>query len=323
MTNYFSRSRPSNASEMAAGNVHAAAVSEERVSEVGKTLMDTELPLASRYRALFLLRNVATDRCVEILASCLNDPSALLKHDIAYCMGQTRNSTAIPHLAQVLKDTKQEAMVRHEAGEALGAIGDEEALQHLEPYLNDPEQVIRETVQLAVQRIKYVNNKASGDAILTTDSPYDSVDPTPISDETDVTKLAQFLVDTDKSMWDRYRAMFALRNINTDESIFALAQGLYCEDSALFRHEIAYVLGQVQNAVSFDALRDRLVKVDENCMVRHECAEALGAIASPECAKLLHEYAKDSEAVVADSCQVALDMAAYEQSGDFQYAGAH
>lgn len=30
-------------------------------------------------------------------------------------------------------------------------------------------------------------------------------------------------------------------------------------------------------------------------MVRHECAEALGAIATPECQKLLEEYAKDQE----------------------------
>lgn len=87
--------------------------------------------------------------------------------------------------------------------------------------------------------------------------------------------------------------MFKLRNINTDESIKALAQGtrftekvisnfyakkrsiekfekkismslgLYCEDSALFRHEIAYVLGQVQSPVAIKELKDRLLLEEE------------------------------------------------------------
>lgn len=74
--------------------------------------------------------------------------------------------------------------------------------------------------------------------------------------------------------------MFALRNLNTNESIKALAQGrislfflnvlgLYCEDSALFRHEIAYVLGQIQSPLVIKELADCLRKKDENCMVRH------------------------------------------------------
>ena len=52
------------------------------------------------------------------------------------------------------------------------------------------------------------------------------------------------LLDEDVPLFDRYRAMFSLRNIGDDESILALAAGLQCS-SALFRHEIAFVLGQV------------------------------------------------------------------------------
>lgn len=63
----------------------------------------------------------------------------------------------------------------------------------------------------------------------------------------------------------------------------------------MFRHEVAYVLGQVQSPVAIPELRSRLCKADENCMVRHECAEALGAIGTDECDELLKEYAKDSD----------------------------
>ena len=55
-------------------------------------------------------------------------------------------------------------------------------------------------------------------------------------------------------------------------------------------------------------------------MVRHEAAEALGAIADKGCISLLQAYSKDAQPVVADSCKVALDMLAHEHSGAFQYA---
>ena len=58
----------------------------------------------------------------------------------------------------------------------------------------------------------------------------------------------------------------------------------------------------------------------ENVMVRHEAAEALGAIADKGCISLLQAYSKDVQPVVADSCKVALDMLAHEHSGAFQYA---
>lgn len=56
-------------------------------------------------------------------------------------------------------------------------------------------------------------------------------------------------------------------------------------------------------------------------MVRHEAAEALGAIADPESVELLRAYAKDSDLIVADSCLVALDMLEYQSSGEFDYTG--
>ncbi|VDN27681.1 unnamed protein product [Cylicostephanus goldi] len=157
-------------------------------------------------------------------------------------------------------------------------------------------------------------------------------DPTAAASSDDVEELGAILVDPKKPLWDRYAAMFKLRNINTDASIKALAQGLYCEDSALFRHEVAYVLGQAQSPVAIKELKDRLTLLSENHMVRHECAEALGAIATNECTAILQEYLKDKEVIVSplfvdvlmrvvrESCEVALDMADYENSDELQYA---
>lgn len=58
----------------------------------------------------------------------------------------------------------------------------------------------------------------------------------------------------------------------------------------------------------------------EHCMVRHEAAEALGAVADAKSVSLLRQYAADPEPIVAHSCVVALDMLEHEQSGAFEYA---
>ena len=66
--------------------------------------------------------------------------------------------------------------------------------------------------------------------------------------------------------------MFSLRNLNSDDAAMALVSGLQ-DNSALFRHEIAYVLGQMQRPVTATALIAVLERKDEHRMVRHEAAE--------------------------------------------------
>ena len=52
-------------------------------------------------------------------------------------------------------------------------------------------------------------------------------------------------------------------------------------------------------------------------MVRHEAAEALGAIGGEEVETLLSKYQDDEEIVVKESCDVALDAIEYwSSSGD-------
>lgn len=97
--------------------------------------------------------------------------------------------------------------------------------------------------------------------------------------------------------------------------ILGLAYG-----SALFKHEIAFVLGQLQSPLSVPYLKASLMDETQNDMVRHECAEALGAIATEDCLNILRQYLTDQRVVVRESCEVALDMCDYENSPDFQYA---
>ena len=75
----------------------------------------------------------------------------------------------------------------------------------------------------------------------------------------------------------------------------------------------------------FQELTSRLRDNQESPMVRHECAEALGSIAAPglDVEQELGRYlSRDTPDVVRESCEIALDMADYNNSEEFQYANA-
>ena len=76
----------------------------------------------------------------------------------------------------------------------------------------------------------------------------------------------------------------------------------------------------MQHEAAVEHLQQNLSDTKENYMVRHECAEALGSIATDKSMELLQKYLSDKERVVRESCEVALDMCEYERSGQLQYA---
>jgi deoxyhypusine monooxygenase len=90
----------------------------------------------------------------------------------------------------------------------------------------------------------------------------------------------------------------------------ALCTG-FGDKSKLFRHEIAYVLGQMMEPATVPALFKVLQNESEHKMVRHEAAEALGAIGTEEAEMMLEKYKEDEQTVVRESCEVALDVIDY------------
>lgn len=90
--------------------------SDESINSIGTVLADIKLPMKERFRALFTLKNLGGNLAIENISKCFSDDSCLLKHELAYCLGQMRDEYAIPYLIEVLKDVNQEPMVRHEAG---------------------------------------------------------------------------------------------------------------------------------------------------------------------------------------------------------------
>ena len=136
---------------------------------------------------------------------------------------------------------------------------------------------------------------------------FDSVDPAPPSEDKNIENLRITLNDSKQKMFQRMRALFALRSIGGIESVEALAAA-FDSKSALLKHEVAYVMGQMQDPHAVPFLIDRLEDVDEDLMVRHEAAEALGAIGDRSALSILEKFVNDPEPVISESCGVALDL---------------
>ncbi|KAJ2377242.1 deoxyhypusine hydroxylase [Coemansia sp. RSA 2607] len=286
---------------------------------------DGNVPLPQRYRALFSLKGLNDDAAVQIIGEALSNEAdtELFKHEVAYCLGQMCNKAAIPALVKAMADASLHDMVRHEAAESLGAISDPSVVPELEKYVNDACKPLAETCVIALEKIKYDHSKeVQSEDPRPQDSIYSSVDPAPATTKTkSVDELKATLCNPEAGLWKRYRAMFALREIGTEEAVLALAEGMETDKtSALFRHEIGFIFGEMQHPASVPALARVLANTEEESMVRHEAAEALGSVAVPEVKEILAMYVNDPEAVVRDSCIVALDMFDHEASGEFQYA---
>ncbi|KKY16612.1 putative deoxyhypusine hydroxylase [Phaeomoniella chlamydospora] len=330
------------------------------VAALRKVLVSENVALASRFRALFSLKHLASQHpptsrtfpAIDAIAAAFTSPSALLKHELAYCLGQTKHDAAIPYLRSVLEDREEDAMCRHEAAEALGALGDVGSVELL-AFMRDDESeptVVRETCDIALDRIQWENSKerraeklkaryethclpeiAKGTMKLTLFSDFASIDPAPPmpleSAPQSIESLRSTLLDASLPLFKRYRAMFALRDLASPPdlptaipAVQALSAG-FTDSSALFRHEIAFVFGQLSHPASIPSLVTVLSNLQEASMVRHEAAEALGSLGGEAGVEdTLKTFINDPEQVVRESVIVALDMAEYERKGEMEYA---
>lgn len=304
------------------------------LNELKSTLLDETQPIAKRTRTIFLLKQIDSNEAIDILVQGLTSPSVLLAHEIAYVLGQLNNKYCIPQLVNTAQNKSLDSIVRHESIEALGNIGDESTIDILNKFIHDRSECseVIDTAKISIDKINYnIYYRANAFKLAQQQSQstiplskYSSVDPAPpYTDINDTHELQLILCNRELSLFERYRAMFTLRNIGDDAAVSALVCGFDSEPittgSSVFRHEIAYVLGQLASPVAQHALVDVLSRTDEHSMTRHEAAEALGAISgdghnSDVIDNILQQYSNDSDTVVKESCYVALDISEYWRS---------
>ena len=302
-----------------------------KLEKLRECIINVSNPISKRTHAAFILRTIGSIDAALIIAEALQNrkDSSLMRHELAYILGQMQHRETCPILSNILQQEDEDDLVRHECAEAIGAIGDEAYISVLEKYCNHEIVEISETCQIAVALLQW--RKSTEGSNIDEKQPqqarkYLSIDPAPplfegsdstSQDQSDVSILGKKLVDPQLSLFERYRVMFSLRNWNNDEAALVLVQGLK-DSSALFRHEIAYVLGQMQREISIEGLENVLANKVEHRMVRHEAAEAIGAIGGEKAYEILEKFQNDGERVVEESCFVALDTMEYWETSDFK-----
>ena len=113
-----------------------------------------------------------------------------------------------------------------------------------------------------------------------------------------------------ESLFERYRALFTLRELNTKESMIGICQNLLPEHmdkcGALLKHEVAYVLAQMEdhNEHSVSFLLGSVLNDDEAPIVRHEALIVVGEMIDDQ--KMLEHLTQHNDEIVAESAQVAV-----------------
>lgn len=346
-----------------------------RVLDVGKDmkwedivtiLTTTKESIPIRYRALTLAYEKAPSKSalVDTLTKALDvqTVSMLLRHEIAYFLGQVGNERALGILRKLLNDEAEEDIVRHEAAEAIWAVcclsgGKHEALDDVVKFVDHKNEPLAHTCKLVKAGIEWELDESSSEEedadtakekedTKTVPSPkkvalpicacqskleeksdhsngvYHTFDPAgSIPDATPkmIPQLGRTLRDQSKNLMVRYRAMFTLRNLGGSKAVSELCRALENDtSSAIMRHEIAFVLGQMASTCdksheSIPCLINILARPNEHGMVRHEAALALGCLgtwnieAYRSSRRALERYAKDTDPLVAESCECALD----------------
>lgn len=138
-----------------------AIATSSQLASLKDTLLNTsgKTPLHTRFRALFTLKSLGSSspEAIDIISRAFYSPTAgaLLKHELAYCLGQIKDPLALPTLEKVLDDGEEDPMVRHEAAEAMGAISSGASIEVLRKHLGDKERAVRETCEIAIAKIEW------------------------------------------------------------------------------------------------------------------------------------------------------------------------
>lgn len=305
------------------------------VNVLKERLLNDSNDIRNRMDALFTLRTIGNLESVLALEEVLikEKSSDLIRHEICYCFGQmTTTDENMREIEQFLNKEvfdnprKYASIVLHEAAEALGNISSDNNLILLQRFLNYEDDIIKETCEISVENLNWMKSTKNGETegLDKVKLIYHTNDPSPPFNYkndpkySNIENIKKIMHDENDTLFNRYRALFTLREFNNEEAVEILCE---CYDkkhskkfSPLFKHEVSFILGQMcQKAKkALSQLEIVLQDEEEDPIVRHETALTLGEIT--ESKDLLLKYCQHNNQLLRESCEIALDFVDYWNS---------
>lgn len=253
----------------------------ENVEHWQEVLANPESTVFQRYNCLGMLRTIGTEpaaKALELTYPTLGT-SELLRHDVMYCMGQMRQPNSLQFLLAHLQDDQELPIVRHEACEALSNFFDikDQILQHFDTELLKPNlpQILKSTLIVAKEKmISFSEESNFGKKYLGTIEPAEPFTLTEIknlmtkflgisenAEELSIPgkfwELVEKLVlmDLEKfGEYNKHRLAYFFRDqvdeLTDKNKPIEMLELLICGKNrdvttALLRHEVAFIFGQV------------------------------------------------------------------------------
>ncbi|TNV77032.1 hypothetical protein FGO68_gene13979 [Halteria grandinella] len=305
-------------------------IDHSKVPEYAQTLIDNTRRIPDRVNSLFCLRTVASIDAIDALIKAFyNEPTSdLLRHEICYCLGQMDKSPE--HIAKIqaffdkilLEDYPQ--IVLHEAVEALGNLNQDNTFKLLERFNQERDGILYETCFLTKKLIEWKketdNGKSEGLNLsklrCSTNDPAPPFNYKRRPEYASIPYLQQILLDNEKyDLFERYRALFTLREINTEEAAIAICQCMTLENSKtcsdLLKHEVAFVLAQMEDVFmpAVPYLLECVRNPAEAPIVRHEVLICLGEMIKDK--TLLEPFLSNEDLIVSQSAESAINLIEY------------
>ncbi|ETW35064.1 hypothetical protein C923_04347 [Plasmodium falciparum UGT5.1] len=266
--------------------------------------------IEKQMRALYECREVYKDdidEVINILTYALkNNDSVLLRHEIAYVIGQISNEKCNNILINLLSDENENIMVRHEAAEGLAAIGSESNIPVIKKYLNDSSVEVRETCELALSSLIEKNKYAACSCInktvpyknnvLNNDNPKrdsnnnsnnnnnNNINNNNSNSHSNSFSNSQDDADDDiyfhsKKKFNTIDPVVCISDSNNKKHVNDLIRDLNNEALALKnRYEALFLLRDMETDTSLNALGEALVNDKSSAIFRHELAFVLGQV---------------------------------------------
>jgi HEAT repeat protein len=225
---------------------------------------------------------------VKFLASDQDEEVRVLA---ASALGRTRHADAVPHLAQVLADAREDLMLRRAAAWGLHRIQDADAVTHLGQVLIDKDEVyeIRWTAAEALKEmgridaIRYLGKaladqapqiqKVAAQALLDLDHPH----------------AAPYFRSALKEVGNpevRRIAAMALGRARDMDAIPLLGRVLTEDDNRIVRQTAAKALGQIGEVGASPSL-SKALKEHQDVLTRLAAADVLGIVHHTDAVQLL------------------------------------